>query len=139
LDELCRHVDFLSVGTNDLVQYLFAADRDNKRVAARYDPLSMPVLRALKRIVDQAKEHNVPLSLCGEMGGYPLEAMALIGIGYRSLSMSPASIGPVKAAVLATNLSHVEAFLLPLLDAPDEGPSLRAKLHHFAESHHIPV
>ncbi|MGA3302253.1 MAG: phosphoenolpyruvate--protein phosphotransferase [Methylovirgula sp.] len=139
LDELCRHVDFLSVGTNDLVQYLFAADRDNKRVAARYDPLSMPVLRALKRIADQAKLHNVPLSLCGEMGGHALEAMALIGIGFRSLSMSPASIGPVKAMVLAMDLSRVEGFLLPLLEGHDEGPSLRAKLHHFAESHHIPV
>ena len=139
LDELCRHVDFLSVGTNDLVQYFFAADRDNKRVAARYDPLSVPVLRALKRISDQAKATGVPLSLCGEMGGLPLEALALIAIGFRDLSMSPASIGPVKAMVLATDLSVAEGFLLPLLEAPEGGPSLRAKLHHFAESNHIPV
>ncbi len=77
------------------VQYLFAADRDNKRVA---DALSIlcpwPMLRALKRIVDKARANNMPLSLCGEMGGQPLEAMALLAFGFRDLSMSPASDRP---------------------------------------------
>ncbi len=139
LDEICARADFLSVGTNDLVQYLFAADRDNKRVAARYDSLSVPVLRALKRIVDKAQANNIPLSLCGEMGSQPIEALALLAIGFRSLSMSPASIGPVKAMILATNLTAAEGFLMPLLDAPDGSPSLRGQLHSFAEAQQIPV
>ncbi len=139
LDEICTRADFLSVGTNDLVQYLFAADRDNKRVAARYDAVSVPILRALKRIVDKAQANNIPLSLCGEMGGHPIEALALLAIGFRSLSMSPASIGPVKAMILATNLTAAENFLMPLLDAPDGSPSLRPQLHSFAEAHQIPV
>ncbi len=139
LDELCAHADFLSVGTNDLLQYLFAADRDNKRVATRYDTLSVPMLRALKRIVDKAGAHKTPLSLCGEMGGHPLEALALIAIGFRDLSMSPACIGPVKAMVLATDLAALEAFLLPLMETIDGGLSLRSKLRGFAEAHHIPL
>ncbi len=139
LDELCTRADFLSVGTNDLVQYLFAADRDNKRVASRYDSLSAPVLRALQRIVAKAGAHNKPLSLCGEMGGNPLEALALMAIGFHSLSMSPACIGPVKAMILATNLDEASRFVMSLLEAPDGSPSLRAPLRRFAETHHIPV
>ena len=79
LDALLPRVDFISVGSNDLLQYLFAADRNNSRVATRYDALSAAPLRALSVIVDAAKRHNRPLSLCGEMAGRPLEAMALIG------------------------------------------------------------
>lgn len=139
LDELCARVDFLSVGTNDLMQYLFAADRDNKRVAARYDSLSAPLLRALKRIVARAAANNTPLSLCGEMGGNPIEALALLAIGFRGLSMSPACIGPVKAMILATDLTAASGFVTALLDAPDGSPSLRAQLHKFAEANQIPV
>lgn len=139
LDEICERVDFLSVGTNDLVQYLFAADRDNKLVAARYDSLSVPVLRALRRIVEKAGAHKVPLSLCGEMGGQPLEALALLAIGFRSLSMSPANIGPVKAMVLAADAAAASEFVTSLLDAPEEHLSVRGALHEFAETHHIPV
>jgi phosphotransferase system enzyme I (PtsP) len=139
LDEICKRADFLSVGTNDLVQYLYAADRDNKRVSGRYDSLSAPVLRALKTVVDSARAHQVPLSLCGEMGGHPIEALALIAIGFRDLSMSPACIGPVKAMILETDLAAVEDFVNALLDTPDGSPSLRPKLHGFAETHHIPV
>ena len=104
LDEACKRVDFLSVGSNDLIQYLYAADRDNKRVAARFDPLSAPILHALKLIADKARASATPLTLCGEMGGKPLEAMVLLALGYRGLSMSATSIGPVKSMVLATNL-----------------------------------
>ena len=81
LDALLPRVDFVSVGSNDLLQYLFAADRNNARVSTRYDALSAAPLRALAAIVDAAKRHNRPLSLCGEMAGRPLEAMALIGSG----------------------------------------------------------
>ena len=121
LDEACKRVDFLSVGSNDLIQYLYAADRDNKRVATRFDPLSAPVLHALKLIADKARAAATPLTLCGEMGGKPLEAMVLLALGYRGLSMSAASIGPVKAMVLATNLGEAEDFVATLMDEAKGG------------------
>ncbi len=139
LDELCAQVDFLSVGSNDLVQYLYAADRENKRMSTRYDVLSAPILRALKRIVDKASAAGKPVTLCGEIGGRPLEAMTLLALGYRSLSMSAASIGPVKAMVLATDLSKLERYVTELLAESKGGSSLREKLHRFAERHAIPV
>ena len=139
LDEICARVDFLSVGSNDLVQYLFAADRDNKRVANRFDTLSVPVLRALKRIADTAAAYGKPLTLCGEMGGQPLEAMVLLALGFRGLSMSAASIGRVKAMVLSTNLAEAERFVLSLINELDGRASLRDKLRGFAESRGIPV
>ncbi|MEJ0096333.1 MAG: phosphoenolpyruvate--protein phosphotransferase [Methylocella sp.] len=139
LDEICRRVDFLSVGSNDLMQYLFAADRDNKRVSPRFDPLSPPALRALKRIADKARATSTPLTLCGEMGGKPLEAMILIGLGYRGFSMSAASIGPVKAMVLAINLAKVEAFAVSLVEETTGSHSLRDRIRTFAEAQGIPV
>jgi phosphotransferase system enzyme I (PtsP) len=139
LDEVCERVDFLSVGSNDLIQYLYAADRDNKRVASRFDPLSPPVLRALKFIADKANAAGTPLTLCGEIGGKPLEAMALMALGYRGLSMSAASIGPVKAMLLAMDLGKAEAFVLGLMDEVTGGHSLRDRLRQFAEAHDIPV
>jgi len=139
LDEICARADFLSVGTNDLIQYMFAADRDNKRVAGRFDPLSPPVLRALKIIVEKAKATGTPLTLCGEMGGKPIEALGLLAIGFRALSMSPASIGPVKAMILATNLEATTKFVNGLVEARDGARSLRYELHRFAEAHRIPV
>jgi phosphotransferase system enzyme I (PtsP) len=99
LDELMPVVDFVSVGSNDLLQFLFAADRANLRVAERFDALSPAALRPLRLIAEKADAYNVPLTLCGEMAGRPLEAMALIGLGFRSISMAPAFIGPIKAMV----------------------------------------
>ena len=94
LDVLLPRLDFLSVGTNDLTQFLFAADRSNPRLAERYDWLSPAILRFLKRIVRAADKQGVPLGVCGEMGGRTLEAMALIGIGVRRLSITPAGGRP---------------------------------------------
>ncbi len=139
LDEICPRVDFLSVGSNDLVQYLYAADRENKRISDRYDVLSAPILRALKFIVDKAQAARKPVTLCGEIGGRPLEAMALLAIGFRSLSMSAASIGPVKAMVLATDLARLEPFVAELIAESHGSSSLREKLRRFAEEHTIPV
>ena len=101
LDALLPMTDFVSVGTNDLMQYLFAADRGNPRVADRYDPLSPPALRALKRIQEACVESGTPVSVCGEMAGRPLEAFALVALGFDALSMPPAGIGPVKQMVLS--------------------------------------
>jgi phosphotransferase system enzyme I (PtsP) len=101
LDALLPMTDFVSIGTNDLMQYLFAADRGNPRVADRYDPLSPPALRALKAISDACSESGTPVSVCGEMAGRPLEAFVLIALGYTRLSMPPGGIGPVKQMVLS--------------------------------------
>lgn len=139
LDEICKRASFLSVGSNDLVQFIFAADRENKRVAARFDPLSAPVLQALKLIADKARSHATPLTLCGEIAGRPLEAMVLLALGYRELSMSAASIGPVKAMVLAADLKETQEFVLPLLEEARAGQSLRDTLRKFARAKNIPV
>jgi phosphotransferase system, enzyme I, PtsP len=139
LNEICARADFLSVGTNDLAQYLFAADRDNKRVAGRFDPLSTPMLRALKMIVDTARRNKTPLTLCGEMSGKPIEALALLALGFRSLSMSPASIGPVKAMILATDLAAATRLVKDLIEARDGARSIRDELHKFAGANRVPV
>jgi phosphotransferase system enzyme I (PtsP) len=101
LDALLPMTDFVSVGTNDLMQYLFAADRGNPRVADRYDPLSPPALRALELIQRACAETGTPVSVCGEMAGRPLEAFALVALGFEKLSMPPAGLGPVKQMVLS--------------------------------------
>ena len=139
LDALCARVDFLSVGSNDLMQYLFAADRDNKRVAHRFDPLSPPALAALRVIAEAGARARKPVTLCGEMGGKPLEAIALAAIGYRALSMSPSSIGPVKAALRATDLADLSSALIPLIDAGDDSTPVRERLRAYAEKHDIPL
>jgi phosphotransferase system enzyme I (PtsP) len=135
LPQLLPKVDFVSVGTNDLVQFLYAADRGNARLAERYDALSGPVLRLLRQLVAACGAHAVPLAVCGEMAGEPLAALALIGIGLRTLSMSPAHIGPVKAMVRSVDLGS----LAPLLDDLDALPSrsLRGKLRDFARDHGV--
>jgi len=101
LDALLPMTDFVSVGTNDLMQYLFAADRGNPLVADRYDFLSPPALRALAAIQQACAETGTPVSVCGEMAGRPLEAFVLVALGFDRLSMPPAGIGPVKQMVLS--------------------------------------
>jgi phosphotransferase system enzyme I (PtsP) len=137
LDALLPRVDFVSVGSNDLMQYLFAADRNNTRVAGRYDALSAAPLRALAAIAGAARRHNRPFSLCGEMAGRPLEAMALIGLGFRSISMAPASIGPVKSMILSLDAGALERCLQASVGSV-EG-SLRASLKRFAEEHGVEI
>jgi phosphotransferase system enzyme I (PtsP) len=139
LDDICRRVDFISVGSNDLLQYFYAADRDNKRVAQRFDPLSRPFLAALKLIADKANATSTPLTLCGEMGGKPLDALALLALGYRGLSMSAAAIGPVKAMVLATDLRLARTYVANLLKEKAPGRKPRDALREFAEAEGIPV
>ena len=118
LDELLPKLDFLSIGTNDLTQFLFAADRSNPRLAERYDWLSPAILRFLKRIVRACAKHDVPLAVCGEMGGRTLEAMALIGLGIRRLSITPAGVGPVKAMIRSLDAKAAGAALDRYLKKP---------------------
>ena len=139
LDLIAKRADFLSVGSNDLVQYMYAADRDNTRVAKRYDTLSPPVLRALERVATAGKRAGTPVTLCGEMGGRPLEALALLALGYRSLSMSPSAIGPVKTMVLNLDLDEAQVFLASLLASEDGAPSVREKLRDYALSRSVPL
>ncbi len=139
LDEILDRVDFLSVGSNDLVQFLFAADRSNSRVSGRFDPLSPPALRALKAVVDAGRAHGKPVALCGELASRPLEALALIAIGYRTLSLSAAAIGPVKAMVLGLDVAAATKILDPLLVEKVNTPSIRERLRAFAEETGVPV
>ncbi len=139
LDELFGKVHFASVGSNDLFQFTMASDRGNTRMTGRYDPMSRPFLRALKLIQDKALEHHVPLTLCGELSGRPLEAMALIALGYRSLSMSSSSVGPVKTMLLELDVGKLRARLLPRLESGRASEDIRAMLRAFAEEQGVPV
>ena len=136
-DLLVPKVSFLSVGTNDLTQFLFAADRANPKLAARYDWLSPAILRFLKRIVDATAGHQVRLGLCGEMGGRRLEALALLGLGYRRLSITPVSVGPIKELIRQIDLDEVSSFMSRLIAQPP--PDTRAAIAQWAQEHGIEV
>jgi phosphotransferase system enzyme I (PtsP) len=137
LDALLPMTDFISVGSNDLFQFFFAADRENDRVARRFDPLSPPALRLLKEIAGKAKAHKVDFALCGEMAGRPIEAMALIALGFRSISMAPASIGPVKAMVLSVNAQKLSKAVLELVDSNCR--NIRRELSDYAQRENIDI
>lgn len=137
LPALVERVDFLSVGSNDLLQFLFATDRGNPRISERYDPLSPPALKVLLDVAKAADRAGRPLSLCGEMASRPLEAMALIGLGYRSLSLTAASIGPVKTMVRSLRLGVLRAYMQTILDSREH--SLRERLRAFALDHDFAI
>ena len=139
LDELLERVDFLSVGSNDLMQFLYAADRGNTRVSQRFDPLSAPVLRALKEIADKAAKHGKPVALCGELASQPLGALALAIIGYRAMSLTPSSVGPVKAMLLQLDCKKGGDVLLPALARPVGSVSIRQTLEDFATAEGLPL
>jgi phosphotransferase system enzyme I (PtsP) len=139
LDELLERVDFLSVGSNDLIQFFYAVDRGNARVAARFDELSVPVMRALKGIADRAKAHNKPVTLCGELASTPLGALALVGLGYRSLSLVPSAVGPVKAMLLELDSGKATGLADALMAKADGAGSVRDKLAAFAAAEGLPV
>ncbi|WP_422570196.1 phosphoenolpyruvate--protein phosphotransferase [Antarcticirhabdus aurantiaca] len=138
LDELMRLVDFVSVGSNDLFQFFNAVDRGNSRVASRFDDLSPPFLLALKSIADAGARNGVGVTLCGEMAGRPLAAMALIGLGFRSISMAPPAIGPVKAMLLELDATDLSRRMEAWMADPERPLSLRQRLVDFAEANGIP-
>ncbi len=135
LDMLADRLDFLSIGTNDLTQFLFAADRSNPKLAERFDWLSPAILRFLQRISSKAKELDIDFSVCGEMGGRPLEALALLSLGIENLSITPASVGPIKAMVRSTDLKEVNRFMAEALVNPD--PDIKERLAKWAEQQNI--
>ncbi len=137
LDLLASRIDFLSIGTNDLTQFLFAADRSNPKLAERFDWLSPAILRFLHRVAKQADDLGIELSVCGEMGGRPLDALALLAIGIRRLSITPASVGPIKAMVRSVDLVEASTALNGILDDPPPDP--RAALTGWARQHGVEV
>jgi len=139
LDELMEAVDFVSVGSNDLFQFSMAVDRGNARVSDRFDPLGKPFLRILRDIVRGADRNKTPVTLCGELASKPISAMALLGIGFRSISMSPASIGPVKAMLLGLDVGALATAMAEVLDDVHATTPMREVLARFAESHNIPL
>ena len=135
LPALTREADFISVGSNDLVQFLYASDRGNPRLAQRYDALSPPVLTMLRTVADGCTDTGTPLTVCGEMAGTPLEAMALLGLGFRRLSMSAPAIEPVKAMLRSLDVAALQSYLAQVVGSSDH--SLRNKLRDFARDHHV--
>lgn len=129
--------DFVSVGSNDLMQFFFASDRGNPRLVGRYDFLSPPVLRFLRHLAVEAARYNKPLSLCGEAAGKTLEAMTLVGLGFRAMSMAPAAVGPVKQMIRSLNVRRLESYLEELYQRPDH--SVRADLLKFAAAEGVTV
>ncbi|MEL6481278.1 MAG: putative PEP-binding protein, partial [Pseudomonadota bacterium] len=128
--------DFVSVGGNDLLQFFFAADRENDRVRRRYDLLNETALRMLSEVVRRCDAAGTPLSYCGEAAGRPLEAIALAAIGFRELSMRPASIGPVKRALRNVDL---KAAMAEIERAFAEGhASARPRLRAWRDAERMP-
>ena len=132
---LLRRVDFLSVGSNDLMQFLFACDRGNPDMVDRYDVLSPSVLCFLSELVERCRAAGVSLSICGEIASKPLEAMVLLGLGVRNLSMTPSDVGPVKAMLRSLRCGRLSIYLRQLLDLPDR--SLRVRLQNYALDHGV--
>ncbi|MGB8274824.1 MAG: phosphoenolpyruvate--protein phosphotransferase [Alphaproteobacteria bacterium] len=137
LDSLLPRVDFLSVGSNDLFQFMFASDRGSPTLSERYDVLSPPVLTLLRTLVERCRDASVPLGLCGEMAGLPLEAMALIGVGLRSLSMAAPSLGAIKAMLRSLDVGALEHYFQILYPLPDH--SVRNRLKAFALDHGVVI
>jgi phosphotransferase system enzyme I (PtsP) len=139
LDELFSAVDFASVGSNDLLQFIMASDRSNTRLAGRFDPMNPAFLRALRQIAKAAQRAGKPLTLCGEIAGRPLDALALAAIGFRSLSMASAAIGPVKSAIRALELQPLGDRLNMLIDHGASASEIRGELQAFAETSRVPI
>lgn len=137
LDRLLPEIDFLSVGSNDLAQFLFAVDRGSPRVAERYDRLSPAMLAFLRQAVERCAAADVPITLCGEMAGHPLEAMALAGLGFRTISMPPAAVGPVKEMIRSLNIGVLAAYMCELYDSPEH--SVRESLERFALEYQVTI
>ena len=135
LPELLKRVDFLSVGTNDLAQFLFASDRGNPRLADRYDLLSAPIVALLRDVVAKCAAADVPLSMCGEMAGSPVDAMMLIALGFRTLSLTATALGPLKTMIRSLDAGGVTHYLDEIGERPDH--SLRHRIESFARDHRV--
>ncbi|MBV8494094.1 MAG: phosphoenolpyruvate--protein phosphotransferase [Alphaproteobacteria bacterium] len=137
LPSLLERVDFLSIGTNDLAQFLYACDRGNPRLADRYDLVSAPMLALFRQVIAECRAASKPLSMCGEMAASPLEAMVLIGLGFRTLSLAATAVGPIKAMIQSLDVGALAAYLSEIGDRPDH--SLRRWVEAYARDHAVSV
>ena len=137
LDAILPEADFISVGTNDLAQFFFACDRTNNRLAERYDVLSVPFLRLMKEVISKANQAKIFCSVCGEMASNPIEAMVLLGLGYRNLSISGASFGKVKKMIRSANTKELMDYVQNLMDYNQR--TLRPQLIAYAHDHGIEI
>jgi phosphotransferase system enzyme I (PtsP) len=137
LDVLAPRLSFLSIGTNDLTQFLFAADRSHPKLAERYDWLSPAILRFLARVLKSVAGYPIDVTVCGEMGGRRLEALALIGLGMRRLSITPAAVGPIKELVRKIDIEDITGAMQGWLSTPP--PDMRAALTAWAQERDIDV
>jgi len=137
LDRVLPKTDFISIGSNDLLQFLFAADRTSAQVSGRFDALAHSPLRALRMVFEAADRHSVPVTVCGEMAGRPRNAMALVALGCKRLSMAASNIGPVKAMVRTLDAARLRPRLLEWLDDPS--CDIRGELVAFAKDHDVEV
>ncbi|MEM9277512.1 MAG: phosphoenolpyruvate--protein phosphotransferase [Pseudomonadota bacterium] len=138
LDELMEVVDFVSVGSNDLYQFSMACDRGNAKLANRYSQVNKSFLRVLRQIQEKCHQTQTPVTLCGEMAGRPLSSMAVLGLGYTSISVSPAAIGPVKAMLMSLDVQALRKVLLPALESTSNETTIMELLTDFADRHGIP-
>jgi phosphotransferase system enzyme I (PtsP) len=137
IDSLKGKADFLSVGTNDLMQFFFAADRDNARLTGRYDILSRPALRLLHRMRQRADDAELPITVCGEAAGRPLEALTLAALGYRRLSMQASRIAPIKLLVRSLDLGKLAPRVQAVLEDGEE--SIRNAMLSIAEDFGVKI
>jgi len=135
LPVILPELDFISIGSNDLLQYYYAADRNNPRLHHRYDSLSPGFLGLLRRILVLAAAHDTPVSLCGEMASRPLEALALIGLGFRTISVSPSSLDLVKTMIRSIHLAGLERFIQEHMNR--HARRIRPELLAYAQDHAI--
>jgi phosphotransferase system enzyme I (PtsP) len=139
LDALLAEVDFVSVGTNDLLQFLFAADRGSPTLAARYDLLSPPVLELLAQLAAACAKAGVPLSVCGEHAARPLEAMAMVGLGITTLSMPASGVLPVKAMLAELDLRPLRDLLAHVRRTGAGAASVREPIAAWARERGLPI
>ena len=139
LDHVLPEADFVSIGSNDLIMFLNAADRANSRVSKAYDPIALPRLRALRHIVDMARRFSVPITMCGELAGRTVDALALMSIGMTRLSMSPSSIGPIKEMVLGMELAPIQAAVAAALSEGQSGVGIRELLMDMAQKQELVI
>ncbi|HEU5048139.1 MAG TPA: phosphoenolpyruvate--protein phosphotransferase [Rickettsiales bacterium] len=137
LPALMKRVDFISIGSNDLLQFIFACDRGSQRVSDRYDTLAPEVLLIVRNILEECNKAGVEAGFCGEMASKPLEAMALIGVGLRAFSMPPSAVGPVKTMVRSLDVAELTKYI-DMLCASSE-PSIRRMLEEYARDHQITI
>jgi phosphotransferase system, enzyme I, PtsP len=139
LDQVLPEADFVSIGSNDLIMFLTASDRANPRVSKNYDPIAIPRLRALRHVVDMARRYNVPITMCGELAGRPIEALALMSIGMTRLSMAPPAIGPIKEMVLGLELQPIKTSVASALLEGADGIPIRELLQEWAARQNLPI